>query len=115
MSQILPLFEFRVTLIPKDGSSRPLAINETMINVLQKIMLKRKDMLSHNFCDEVHTMHADAMLSCKLAGKTLSNRNIILSVDLASAYNNLTTEAIINGMMNGTTRSPTTNLIVRQA
>ncbi|CAL6021760.1 Reverse_transcriptase/endonuclease [Hexamita inflata] len=99
MSQILPLFEFRVTLVPKDdGSSRPLAINETMINVLQKIMLKRKDMLSHNFCDEVHTMHADAMLSCKIAGKTLSNRNIILSVDLASAYNNLTTEAIINGM-----------------
>ncbi|CAL6088219.1 Reverse_transcriptase/endonuclease [Hexamita inflata] len=97
MSQILPLFEFRVTLIPKDdGSNRPLAINETMINVLQKIMLKRKDMLPHNFCDEVHTMHADAMLSCKLAGKTLSNRNIILSV--ASAYNNLTTEAIINGM-----------------
>jgi len=69
-----------------------------MINVLQKIMLKRKDMLPHNFCDEVHTMHADAMLSCKLAGKTLSDRNIILSVDLASAYNNLTTEAIINGM-----------------
>lgn len=99
ISQILPLFEFRVALIPKDdGTQRPLAINETMINVLSLIMLNRRDIFPHKFCEEVHTMNSDAMLSCKKAARKLADRNIILSLDLASAYNNVTIEAIINGM-----------------
>ncbi|CAL6053018.1 Putative_reverse transcriptase/endonuclease [Hexamita inflata] len=61
-------------------------------------MLNRRDIFPHKFCEEVHTMNSDAMLSCKKAARKLADRNIILSLDLASAYNNFTIEAIINGM-----------------
>ncbi|CAL5971590.1 Hypothetical_protein [Hexamita inflata] len=82
-------------LFQKMMTQRPLAINETIINVLSLIIYGA---YSHIRFVKKFTMNSDAMLSCKKAARKLADRNIILSLDLASAYNNVTIEAIINGM-----------------
>ncbi|CAL6053952.1 Dihydrolipoamide_acyltransferase [Hexamita inflata] len=47
MSEILPMFEFKIALIPKEDkiSKRPVCIQNSFCNVLNTVILKRKDLL----------------------------------------------------------------------
>ncbi|CAL6005777.1 RT/endonuclease [Hexamita inflata] len=100
MSEILPLFEFKIALIPKEDkiSKRPVCIQNSFCNVLNTVILKRKDLLPRQFCKEQHLFDKNSMQQCKLDARKLSKNSVVMKIDIQNAFNETQLETLLYGM-----------------
>ncbi|CAL5996651.1 RT/endonuclease [Hexamita inflata] len=100
MSEILPMFEFKIALIPKEDkiSKRPVCVQNSLCNVLNSIILKRKDLLPRKFCKEQHLFDKNSMQQCKLDARKLSKNSVVMKIDIQNAFNETQLETLLYGM-----------------
>ncbi|CAL6115573.1 RT/endonuclease [Hexamita inflata] len=100
MSEILPMFEFKIALIPKEDkiSKRPVCVQNSLCNVLNSIILKRKDLLPRKFCKEQHLFDKNSMQQCKLDARKLSKKSVVMKIDIQNAFNETQLETLLYGM-----------------
>ncbi|CAL6105563.1 Reverse_transcriptase (RNA-dependent DNA polymerase) [Hexamita inflata] len=100
MSEILPMFEFKIALIPKEDkiSKRPVCVQNSLCNVLNSIILKRKDLLPRKFCKGQRLFDKNSMQQCKLDARKLSKKSVVMKIDIRNTFNETQLETLLYGI-----------------
>ena len=102
--QFRDLYAFRLALIPKEGAPgkyRPIAIGETIITVLHKILLAKLKDLTLRFLEPeqiAFLQNAHAIGVRRAFDQMQKEGTHAISLDISNAFNSIPREEILHGL-----------------